>query len=243
MLVYYQLVVKSKTRYTSEKRNMREVEVLKFLQSGPKTFTQIQEGCDFYPPTVHRLINSLLEGEKIEPTRHDGKAAYRITKKGAINIQKIGLLGWVTNQILEDGGIYFEDHSRVQGTMWQTRLTWETTDDLILDKNLEKVNPITKETAKKLQEVLYNSIKEDAKKGRIKLDNTKDGRLVFGFHIGYRELVKSIFEQSLEYLDNISEKEIDLLDKMEDDTITKEEVEEFNKIRQKTREKIGSRKS
>jgi len=243
MLVYYQLVVKPKTRYASEKRNLREVEVLKFLQSGPKTFTQIQEKFGFYPPTVHRLINSLFEGEKIEPTRYKGKAAYEITKKGIINIQKIGLLGWITNQILEDGGIYFEDHSKMQGTMWQTRLTWETMDDLILDKNLEKINPITQETAKKLQEVLYNSIKEDAKKGRIKLDNTKDGRLVFGFHIGYKGLVRSIFEQSLDYLDNISEKEIDLLDKMEGETITKEEVEEFNKIRQKTREKIGSRKS
>jgi len=243
MLVYYQLVVKPKTRYASEKRNMREVEVLKFLQAGPKTFTQIQEGCDFYPPTVHRLINSLLEGEKIEPTRHDGKAAYRITKKGAINIQKIGLLGWVTNQILEDGGIYFEDHSKVQGTMWQTGLAWETTDDLILDKNLEKINPITQETAKKLQEVLYNAIKEDAEKGRITLDNTKDGRLVFGFHIGYKGLVKSIFEQSLEYLDVISERELDLRDKIENATITKIELEELEKIRQKTKEKIRGKKS
>jgi predicted transcriptional regulator len=242
MIVYYNLVSKDKAKYDSEKRNMRAVDLLKFLESGPKTFGQIQEKLDLWPATLNRLLDDLVEDQKIQPVRYERKAAYAITKKGKIDIQKIGILGWVTNRILEEGGIYFEDYSKMQGTMWSTRLAWETTDDLILDKNLEKINPITRETAKKLQEVLYRAIKEDVKKGKIKLDNTKDGRIVLGFHIGYKELVKSIFEQSLEYLDSISERELDLLDKMEDESITKAELEEFEKLRKATRAKLGATK-
>ena len=236
MIVYYDLV--EKRRYESGKRNMRADQLLKFLESGPKTFGQMEETLDLWPATLTRLLNDLDELEMIRPIRHQKKQAYSLTKKGLIDVQKTGLLGMNTIRILENGGVYFEDYSGMQGTMWGTQLSWGTMDDLVLDKRLKKINPITKETAKKIQEVLYNLIREDIKKRKITIDNTTDGSIIFGFQISYKDLIKSTFEQSLEYLDNISKRELDLLDKMDSSSISEKELKEFKDIRKKTQEKL-----
>ena len=221
---------------------MREAKVLKFLESGPKTFTQIENMLHLWPATVNRLLDDLAEVEKIQPVRHERKAAYGITKKGTRDIQKFGMLGWGTNDILENGGKYYEGYSGLQNFMWYADLSWETQDDLVIDKNLKKINPITTKTAQKLQEVLYNSIKDDVENGIVKLDNTKQGTIILGFHISYNKLVKSIFEQSYEYYKIMSKREFELRDKIEDETLTKDGIEELATIRKKTRAKLGKRR-
>ncbi|NDB91007.1 MAG: hypothetical protein EB166_09450, partial [Thaumarchaeota archaeon] len=73
---------------------------------------------------------------------------------------------------------------------------------------------------------------------KINLDPTKNGNILLGFMIDYSELVKSILENSLEYRESISEKELDILYRRENGDVTKADMEELIKLKQKTLQKL-----
>ena len=64
--------------------------------------------------------------------------------------------------------------------------------------------------------------------------------MILGFTINYSELIKSIKNKSLDYMNNITKEELKLLSKYEDDpeSLTKKEFKRMNDLRIKTREKI-----
>jgi len=111
----------------------------------------------------------------------------------------------------------------------------------VYDKSLQKLNPISKDTARAVNELLYHCIKEDVRKRKVRLDANKDGKIILGLTIDYQDLVKSINEQSLYYLENMSKKERDLFDRVGDRTMNHSEKEELEKLRKQTKAKIGVR--
>jgi len=207
------------------------------LEAGPQTFGALQ---DKYRKgsSMNRIRIELLSDEKIEQTYLDGKPAYAITKKGKDSLLSFGIIGMLINEILGQGGIYHEDYSVWRGSMYYNQLPWGIQDDLVYDKKLAKYNPITKETASSIQKLLYSSIKEDFKNKKIKLDEHKDGRVILGFMIDYKDLVKSIKENSMEYVEIMTEKEKDILAKYEDDSLTDDDISEHKRLRNLTNVKV-----
>ena len=80
------------------------------------------------------------------------------------------------------------------------------------------------------------------KNKKIKLDDTKDGRIILGFTIEYKDLVKSIKEKSLDYIGVMTKKEKDILAKFEDGTATGEDIDEQKRLRNITKAKLRKRK-
>ena len=100
---------------------------------------------------------------------------------------------------------------------------------------------IQKETANNIHRLLYHNIIQDAKNKKITLDESKTGQVILGFMIDYKELVKSIKDKSLDYMDEMSEKEKDFLEKYEYGTATKEDIDEQKRLRTITKAKMRKR--
>ncbi len=234
------MVLKSgKNKRFSHAREMRKASILRLLDDkGPHSFSKLEKITQLFPGTLNAVLLDLEGDNKIERIAHEGKMAYAITKKGRGTILELGIIGFEASEVMQQGGAYFEDYSNWRGTMYLYDLPWGMQDDLILDKNLKKQNPITKKTVSELHTLLYRCIKEDVKKRRIRLDETKDGKVILGFNIDYKDLVESIKEQSMDYLEIMSDKEEKLWGKIEDGTLRKGEKDELDKLRQRTRVKL-----
>lgn len=222
-------------------KEIRKNRVLSFLENGPQSHKELEAKYGRGPSSITRLLIELEEDKKISRTIHNKKPAYEITKKGKNSLLSFGIIGMLINKILGLGGLYQEDYSNLRGSMYYNQLPWGIQDDLVYDKKLEKYNPITKETASKIQKLLYNSIKEDVKNRKIKLDESKDGLVILGFIIDYKDLVKSIKENSMEYVEMMTEKEQDILAKYEDDSLTDNDISEHKRLRNLTNVKVRKR--
>lgn len=218
-------------------KEIRKNRFLSFLEAGPQTYGALQDKYG-HGSTMNRIRKELLAEVKIEQTYLDGKPAYQITKKGKNSLLSFGIIGMLINEILGQGGIYHEDYSVWRGSMYYNQLSWGIQDDLVYDKRLEKYNPITKETANNLHQTLYRNIIQDAKNRNITLDESKTGRVILGFMIDYQDLVHSIKEKSLDYMDAMTDKEENILAKYEDGTATKEDIDEQKRLRIITKAKM-----
>ena len=235
------MVIKNKRK--SLPRDIRKQSILRALEGhGAQSFNDLHRLTHYYPATLSSLLNDLKSEGKIEQILHQGKSAYTITKKGKGTIIELGILGVEATEIMQKGGIYHDDYSNEYGGMlyyWQ--LPWGIQDDIVYDKSLQKLNPISKDTARAVNELLYHCIKEDVKKRKVCLDTNKVGKIILGLTIDYQDLVKSINEQSMYYLENMSKKERDLFDRVGDRTMNNSEKEELEQLRKQTKAKIGVR--
>lgn len=213
----------------------------KLDEQGALSFGTLQRTVGLFPSTLNTVLKELEGEEKIEKTAHKGNLAYQITKIGKGTIIELGILGVEATEIMQKGGIYHDNYSNWRGSMYYYHLPWGIKDDIVIEKSLKKINPVTEDTANKVHKLLYQCIKEDVKNRKVHLDKTKDGKIILGFTIYYKDLVESINEQSLFYLENMTDREQELLAKWEDRAIKKTEMEEFKEIRKRTKVKGGVR--
>jgi hypothetical protein len=222
----------------SADKEQNRARILRLLDTGPKRFTDLLKETGFSPRGLTTMLKDLEGAHKIEKTRlQNGRESYRATKSGESWLMKyVGIVA-LANFLRDEGGKYYEHHSGINTVMTNIDLTWGIQVDMLVGKNLE--NPITSDTAHKLERLLYKQIKEDIKNKKIHLDQSKKGDILLGFMINYEDLVKSIQENSLEYLDNMSKQEWDLYDRKDNETITKKEFDELQtKLREKTKKKL-----
>jgi hypothetical protein len=221
----------------STDKEQNRARIIRLLGSGPKRFTDLLNETGFSPRGLTTMLKDLEKAHRVEKTAlENGKEAYKATKSGESWLMKyVGIVS-MANFLRDEGADYYEDHSFMRGSMYFYEMPWGVQDDIMVDRNLE--NPISKETAFELQRLLYQKIKEDYKNNKIQLDPTKKGDILLGFMIDYENLVKSINENSLEYRESISERELDILYKREDGTATKADMEELAKLKQKTLQKL-----
>jgi len=233
------LVAKSKRK--SVARDLRKNSILNTLsEHGPQTFNGLQRLTNYYPGTLSSLIYDLDSEGKIKRIIHQGKSAYTITKKGKGTIIEVGILGVEVTEAIQKGGICHDDYSYENLEMkyhWQ--LAWGIQDNIVIDPNLKNLNPISEKIARAVNELLYQLIKEDVKKKIVTLDPTKSGKIIFGLTIDYQKLVKSINEQSLYYLENMSKEELDFFNNIGDRGLTPTEQAQLDEMRKKTKAKIG----
>lgn len=221
----------------STDKEQNRARIVRLLGTGSKRFTDLLNETGFSPRGLTTMLNDLVTAHKIEKTTlENGKEAYKATKSGESWLMKyIGIVS-MANFLRDEGADYYEDRSFMRGSMYFYEMPWGVQDDIMVDRDLE--NPITKETAFELQRLLYKRIKEDYKNNKVQLDPSKRGNILLGFMIDYEELVKSIQQNSLEYSESISKRELDILYKREKGTVTEADMEELAKLKQKTLQKL-----
>lgn len=212
-------------------KDLNRLRILRFLKDGPKRFSELERISGRSPRGLSEMLKDLRKQGHIEFVIHKDRQAYAITKKGKELFSKFSMLGMTGTQIMEEGGKYVEDFSNQSATMLFCEYPWGIRDDILLDKDLTKLNPITKDTAIAIQEFLFKRIHSDYKNENIQIDKTKQGDILWGFSIDYKELVKSLKHNSLKRYNNITEEELDLCELRDKGTITLFENNLFGQFR------------
>jgi DNA-binding HxlR family transcriptional regulator len=223
----------------SQMRENNRKNIIKLLEKTPKRFGELLSESGYSPRGLSSMLKDLESEKKIERTIHDGKEAYTLTKSGKDLLRQIPSVAYILDT-LDKGGVYYEEFSLVWNSMMYSRLSWGIKDSLLMDKEIDdKINPLKKEMVIELQEKLYEMIYDNVKKRKTLLNDSLDLNLVLEISIEYKELVKSIREKSLLYYKNITEKELDLCEKINNGNFTKQDAESFDKLRNKTKIKLG----
>ncbi|MDH5463950.1 MAG: hypothetical protein OEW49_06540 [Nitrosopumilus sp.] len=207
--------------------------ILKIItKHGPQRFKDLEEKTQRSPRGLNNMLKDLLEEKRIQKIIHKDHQAYALTDAGTNAFKHLDLmLRYRRNLII--GGSYFEGYSNLWEFVISCNLPWGIETELILDKNIsEELNPITIDTADKVQKFLFNRILSDVKDKKIKLDHAKNGTILLEFSITYKELVKSIEGNSLKISENITQEELDLYQKIDDMSLQKWESDLLKEVRE-----------
>lgn len=208
------------------------------LKDSPKRFKDLLESTGFSPTGLTKILTELKSEGKIQKILHEGKEAYSLSKKRGHVFDDLFNLSYTINAIRDKGGKHYHDYSQLWGSIITTRHPWGIESDLTIDKSLEKSNPLRREDAEKIEKFVFELIRSNAYDAKIKLDRSKQGKIVFGFEIDYSKLIESIDEYSLEYYNNMEKTEGKFLEKLDAGTITDKEYTKWQSIRQRTLKKI-----
>jgi len=223
------------------RRERSRNKVLIALQNEPKRFTDLEKDTKLSPSGLNQILKILKNENIIESTLIDDKPRYQLTKKGVISLDDAINLSNDVNRIRSRGGKHFRDYSNLWYSMISLALHWGIESDLTLDKNLSKLHILEKKDVKDIEKILYEKLLKNIKNG--KLNEKQIGDIVLGFKINYADLIQSINDNSLTYMENITKEEIRLLQKMANDgkNVTHEEFKKWKGLRQKTLHKIKRR--
>jgi len=220
--------------YQKKVRERNRTKILSFVDKQPQRFTDLKRMSGFSPKGLTSILNDLKEDKKIQDVIHEGKPAYAITKKGKRSFLELSGIPFWLDEIEEGGGYYFDDYSNTWSTMMWCNLPWGITDDLALDKRIGKeLNPITKEMARNLQEYFFSQLLENEKKKKIKLDETKEGKILLTLVIDYKELVKSLKRNSLQRYNRFTDKDFDVFERFDKGIQTKDDMKKLEMILKK----------
>ena len=209
-------------------------EILKTIRrDGPQRFKDLQEKSGHSPRGLSNMLKDLLDAKRIEKTIHKEHQAYKVTNMGDKALLNLEIIFGYRKKIMLDGGRYYDRYSNQWGSMLFCGLPWGIDDDLMLDKNITpEMNPITKETVIEVQKFLFKKLLSDIKRKKISFDETKNGTILLEFSIEYKELVKSLEMNSLKIYENVIKEELDLYQKVEDNSLQKWERNLLNEVRE-----------
>ena len=207
--------------------------ILKILnKQGPKRFKELEKLTGKSPRGLNLMLKDLLDEKRIHKMIHDGHQAYALTKKGIEKFKVLEMIYRGRTEMLEEGGQYHEDYSREYLSVLSTYYPWGIQDDLILEKTMIDANPITRHTAIAMNEFLFEKISDDVKNKKIKLDKTKQGRVILEFSIDYPELIKSIERNSLKRYKKATKEELDICQNMDNGTAYEKERKLLDQFRE-----------
>lgn len=223
---------------TDMRRERSRNKVLISLQNNPKRFKDLEKETELSPAGLTTILKLLTAEKKIEPTLIDNKSGYELTKKGKTSFDDLFLLSHDIDGIRSRDGKHYRNYSHLWGSIISCGLPWGIESDLTVDKEINKLNLLENEDVRDIEEFIFEKITKNIKKK--KLTEEQFGKMVLGFSIDYSELIKSIKENSLTYIEHISKEEGKLLEKMEDniENMTSKEIERLDVLRKKTYEKI-----
>lgn len=226
------------TKSQNMKREKSRYKVLNALNKEAKRFTDLENETGLSPAGLTAILKMLTDEKTIELVLIDGKSKYQLTKKGTISLEEFFNLSHDVDEIRSRDGKHYRDYSTLWGSTISCGLPWGIESDLTLDKELNKLNLLTPKDVIAIEEFIFEKFSKNIKKR--KLTEEQVGNIVLGFKIDYSNLVKSIKENSLTYMNHISKEECKLRGKLDDDPerITKEEWKRLEQLRKKTYEKI-----
>ncbi len=231
-----------KMSYDTQKRIKEEnrTKIRLELRDSPKRFKDLLKSTGFSPTGLTKILKEMVSENKIQKTLHEGKEAYSLSKKQLRDFDDFFNVAHTINSIISKGGKQHHDYSQLQTSMLFIEFPWGIESSIIVDKNLQKINPIRIEDVSKIEETLFQLIRDNAYNGKIKLDRNKQGKIVLCFDVDYSKLIESLDENSLEYYHNMEKREWKFLEKIgnEPETMTDKEWKQWRELRQKTLRKI-----
>lgn len=220
------------------KRERSRYKVLNSLQKEPKRFTDLEKETGLSPAGLTTILKMLTDEKTIELSLIDGKSKYQLTKKGTISLGEFFNLAHDVDEIRSRNGKHYRDYSTLWGSTISCGLPWGIESDLTLDKELNELNLLSPKDVIAIEEFVFEKFLKNIKKR--KLTEERVGNIVLGFRIDYSNLVKSIKEKSLAYMNHMSKEEGKILSKIDGspDCLTEKEVKRLEVLRKKTHEKI-----
>jgi len=220
------------------KRERSRYKVLNSLQKEPKRFTDLEKETGLSPAGLTTILKMLMDEKTIELSLIDSKSKYQLTKKGTISLGEFFNLSHDVDEIRSRNGKHYRDYSTLWGSTISCGLPWGIESDLTLDKELNELNLLSPKDVIAIEEFVFEKFSKNIKKR--KLTEERVGNIVLGFRIDYSNLVKSIKEKSLAYMNHMSKEEGKILSKIDGspDCLTEKEVKRLEVLRKKTHEKI-----
>jgi len=210
---------------------------MRFLRE-PKRFTDLLKETELSPSGLNEALKIMKEQNEIKIVLVEGKPKYMLTKKGKISLEEFQTLSYDINEIRTRGGKHHWDYSTLHGTIVSSGLNWGIESELTLDKDVKDLKLLQPKDVIEIEELVFKKLDNNVKKNKLK--KVQFGKMVLGFSIDYNELVKSIEEKSLAYINHMSNEEAKILSKIDGspDSLTKEEVKRLKVLRKKTYDKI-----
>ncbi|MCE2506291.1 MAG: hypothetical protein J4F36_07470 [Nitrosopumilaceae archaeon] len=228
------------TKTSSKRRERSRNAVLIALQKEPKRFTDLvkDEEVNLSAVGLTSILKILSEDDEIQLELIDNKKKYVLTNKGTISVSNLNFLSIGLANIISRDGKYYSTYSRLQPSMLSSSLPWGIESDLIVDKEIDSLNLLSRSDVLEIEELLFRKLSKHIPKR--KLEQKLVGQMILGFTIDYPELIKSVEKQSLDYVRKMSKEESRLLNKYENDpeSLTTKELSRMNELRKETTDKL-----
>jgi predicted transcriptional regulator len=220
------------------KRERSRNKIFVALRNKPKRFTDLEVDTGLSAVGLTSILKILQKEGEIKLELIDDKKKYKLTKKGTVSVSNLNLLSMNLEKIMSDEGKYYSTFSGLTPSMSSCGLAWGIDSDLTLDKNIDSLNLLSKKDVGDIEEFIFKILSKNIPKN--KLDEKISGEMILGFVINYSELIKSIKNKSLDYINNITKEELKLLGKYENDhqSLTDKEFKKMNDLRIKTLKKL-----
>lgn len=225
------------------KKEKNQNKIIELINLGEKTNKQLQSTLPFTHTTLAKHLKDLTKRREIKKGIRNGEVVYKLSDKGIITLNDISHLSAYLEEIKKRGGEADFDYSRIQLELISSSLPWGISAHLIIDKDLKKLELLTREDVREIEKILFKKLAHNLKRKKLKT-KINSGELEIGFNINYSELLKSIDKDSLNYFEIMSDEESKLLFKFDDDpeSFTNKDKKQLQKLREKTYEKIKSKK-
>lgn len=221
------------------KKKENQNKILELIKSEGKTNKQLLDELSYSPTTLAKHLDELTKKREIEKDIQNGEIVYVLGDQKTIRPGDISQLSTELEAIKKRGGIGRYDYSQLWIEMMAASLPWGIFSRLVIDEDLDKLEIFTREDMREIEKLIFQKIIHNMKNKKIKkqIDN---GELVVGFSINYENLLKSIDSDSLNYFENMSDEEWNLMREIEDESesITEDDIKKLQKLREKTYEKI-----
>lgn len=219
------------------KRERSMNKVINSLQKGSKRFKDLEKDTKLSPAGLNDTLKMMKKENMVELILVEDEQRYRLTKKGETIIEKYLYLSYDIDVIRARFGNHYRDYSRLWNTILATGFHWGIESDLTLDKDIKNLNLLQPKDVMEIEEIIFKKIKYNI---RERKSDIKYGKMVLGFSIDYNELVKSIQEKSLAYVNHMSKEEVKILEKFDGspDSLTEQDNKRLEILRKKTYEKI-----
>jgi len=223
-----------------KKRN--EERIKKAISLKGKTNKQLESELEISHSTLANRLRALKKRREIKKEILNEDVVYVLDDMGIINPVDISILSNYLQQITKRKGIAFYDYSQLRGEISASHLPWAIYSHLIMDNDLKKIKLLSKDDVREIEKLIFEKLANNIKKDKIKR-NVKNGDFEIGFNVNYSDLLKSIKADSLNYFENMSTAEWNLLRKIDDDPepISKKDLKKFQNLREKTYEKISKK--
>lgn len=220
------------------KREKSANKIINALKKEPKRFTDLQKETRLSAVGLTDTLKVMKNYNMIETILDGKKNKYRLLKEGENIIEKFLYLSYDIDEIRFRYGKHRRDYSTLYNTILASRLPWGIESDLTLDNDIKDLKLLQPKDVIEIEELVFKKINNNLKKKKLK--KMEFGKMVLGFSIDYNELVKSIEEKSLAYINHISKEEIKLHNKFDGspDSLTEKEYIRLEELRKKTYAKI-----
>jgi len=219
------------------KREKSVNKIINALKKEPKRFNELQKETGLSAVGLSDTLKVMKNYNMIETILVNDKQKYRLGKKGEI-ITKYLYLSYDIDAIRYRHGMHERDYSSLWNSILASQLHWGIESDLTVDNEIKDLKLLSPKDVMDIEELIFRKISNNIKAKKVK--KVEFGKMVLGFSIDYNELIISIKQKSLDYINHMTKEEIKIVNKIDGspDCLTEKEGKRLQVLSKKTYEKI-----